>query len=70
MDGSEYQLSDAIKQKALNELREDDLRKQQALEQFRDWITKQGHIHDCRMGMLLSKSYNRDFDRRKFWLVA
>jgi hypothetical protein len=44
------QLSENFKQKALNELREDDSRKQQALEQFREWITKQGHIKNCRTG--------------------
>ena len=44
------QLSEQCRQKALNELREDDLRKQQALEQVREWISKQGHIQYCRTG--------------------
>jgi len=44
------QLSEQFKQKALNELREDDSRKQQALEQFREWISRQGHIKYCRTG--------------------
>lgn len=39
-----------FKLKAKAELREDDLRKEQALEQFREWITKQGHIKNCRTG--------------------
>ena len=43
-------ISENFKQKALNELREDDSRKQQALEQFREWISKQGHIQYCRTG--------------------
>ncbi|KAG5675997.1 hypothetical protein PVAND_005852 [Polypedilum vanderplanki] len=42
------ELSEKFKVKALNELREDDLRKKQALEQFREWISKQGHIKNCR----------------------
>lgn len=51
---SESELSDDLKQKAFEELREDETRKQQALEQFRDWISRQGHIRNCRTGMLLS----------------
>lgn len=43
-------LSDAIKNMAFVELREDDMRKMQALEQFREWISKQGHIKNCRTG--------------------
>lgn len=48
-------LSEKFKQKAIEELREDDLRKQQALAQFREWILKQGHIKNCRTGLLLIK---------------
>jgi hypothetical protein len=44
------ELSEKLKLKAQIELREDDLRKQQALEQFREWISKQGHIKNCRTG--------------------
>ncbi|XP_070496761.1 retinaldehyde-binding protein 1-like [Chironomus tepperi] len=48
MSETNAQLSEKFIQKALNELREDDSRKQQALEQFREWISKQGHIQYCR----------------------
>lgn len=46
------ELPEAFKAKALSELREDDIRKRQALEQFREWIGKQGHIDNCRMGSM------------------
>lgn len=39
-----------FKAKALLELREDDCRRRQALEQFREWVSKQGHIENCRNG--------------------
>jgi hypothetical protein len=44
------ELSEFYKTKALQELREEDLRRSQALEQFRDWISKQGFIQHCRTG--------------------
>jgi hypothetical protein len=44
------ELPDFFKEKALKELREDDSRRTQAMEQFRDWISKQVHIKDCRKG--------------------
>lgn len=44
-------LSEEYKSIARNELREDELRKQQALEQFHEWICKQGHIKNCRKGL-------------------
>jgi hypothetical protein len=47
-------LSEPFKTQAMNELREDETRKVQALEQFRDWITKQDHIHNPRTGLWLS----------------
>jgi hypothetical protein len=40
--------------KAQDELREDDLRKKQALEQFREWLQKQSHIKNCRTGNFVS----------------
>ena len=43
-------LDEKFKLKAQVELREDDLRKEQALEQFREWLKKQGHIKNCRTG--------------------
>lgn len=47
------ELDEKFKIKAFAELREDDLRKRQALEQFREWIAKQGHIKNCRTGSSL-----------------
>jgi hypothetical protein len=44
------ELSGKFKEKALEELREDELRRNQALDQFRDWITVQRHIVKCRTG--------------------
>jgi hypothetical protein len=44
------EFSEAFKSKALHELREDDLRKKQSLEQFRDWISKQSHIKNYQTG--------------------
>lgn len=44
------ELNEKFKLKAQVELREDDTRKHQALEQFREWISKQGHIKNCRTG--------------------
>lgn len=45
------ELSEQFKSKALDELREDDSRRQQALQQFREWISKQSHITNCRTGL-------------------
>lgn len=50
-------LAEEFKAKAKAELREDELRKSQALEQFRDWIAKQGHIRSCRTGSMRINSY-------------
>lgn len=44
------ELNEKFKLIAQVELREDDTRKHQALEQFREWIAKQGHIKNCRTG--------------------
>ncbi|XP_026462070.1 clavesin-2 isoform X2 [Ctenocephalides felis] len=41
-------LSPALKRVALEELREDEDMREQALEQFRDWINKHPHIKKCR----------------------
>jgi hypothetical protein len=41
-------VSEVYKAKALTELREEDLRRSQSLDQFRDWISKQSHINHCR----------------------
>jgi hypothetical protein len=38
------ELSEFFKAKALAELREDDSRRKQSLEQFRHWISKQTHM--------------------------
>lgn len=44
------ELPEHLKLKALQELREDDSRKKQSLEQFREWISKQSHLKNCRTG--------------------
>lgn len=49
------ELKEPFKTQAAKELREEDLRKTQALEQFRDWISKQDHITNPRAGMSFSK---------------
>ncbi|CRK93842.1 CLUMA_CG007369, isoform A [Clunio marinus] len=60
------ELSDEFKIKAFKELREDGTRKKQALEQFREWISKQGHITKCRIDddfllrFLRVKKYSND----------
>jgi hypothetical protein len=46
------ELCEKLKIKAEIELREDDLRKSQALQQFREWISKQSQIKNCRTGKL------------------
>jgi len=51
-DDSHYELPEMYREKALVELREDDTRKQQALDQFREWISKQHHIKAGRTGKL------------------
>lgn len=53
-------LNEKFKLKAQVEVREDDLRKQQALEQFREWLCKQGHIKNCRTGKLLVINHRRE----------
>lgn len=47
-------LDEKYKLKAEVELREEDLRKKQALEQFREWLKKQTHIKNCRTGNFVS----------------
>lgn len=65
-------LAEKIGNKALIELREDDFRKKQALEQFRDWISKQGHIKNCRTGLWIGQTMlfrcieTASFFRRQF----
>lgn len=44
-------LPEVYKSMARLELREEESRKKQALEQFREWICKQGHIEHCRTGL-------------------
>jgi hypothetical protein len=44
------ELTEPFKTKAREELNEDDLRTKQSLEQFREWISKQTHIKNCRTG--------------------
>jgi hypothetical protein len=44
------ELSESFKTKACKELREEDLRREQSLQQFRDWISKQDHIKNPRTG--------------------
>lgn len=44
-------LPETFKIKALTELREDELRKSQSLQHFREWIAKQSHIKNCRTGL-------------------
>jgi hypothetical protein len=44
------ELSEFYKNKAFKELREDEFRRSQSLEQFREWISKQTHINYCRTG--------------------
>lgn len=46
------QLSTKLQEKAKNELREDESRKQQSLEQFREWIAKHPFIKSCRTGKI------------------
>jgi hypothetical protein len=46
------ELAEFYRSKALQELREDDLRREQSLEQFREWISKQSHVTNCRTGMM------------------
>lgn len=43
-------LSDKFLVKAKEELREDDKRKEQALEHFREWISKHPYIKSVRQG--------------------
>lgn len=45
-------LADKFLEKAKEELREDDTRKEQALEHFRQWIQKHPFIKDIRQGSL------------------
>jgi hypothetical protein len=45
-------LSDKFLIKAREELREDDKRKQQALEHFRDWLGKHPFIKQIRQGKI------------------
>lgn len=47
-----YNLTEELKRKASNELRENVTRTTQALAQFRDWIGKQNHIKNCRTGLI------------------
>lgn len=47
-------LADKFLEKAKEELREDDTRKEQALEHFRQWIQKHPFIKDIRQGKLLN----------------
>jgi hypothetical protein len=46
------ELQEPYKSKALAELREEDSRKTQSLEQFREWISKQDHISNPRGGKI------------------
>lgn len=43
-------LPDKILEKAKNELREDETRKQQALQHFREWLSKHPYIKEFRQG--------------------
>lgn len=46
------QLSAELQEKAKIEVREDETRKQQSLEQFREWIAKHPFIKNCRTGKI------------------
>lgn len=46
------QLSAKLQEKAKIELREDESRKEQSLEQFREWIGKHPFIKNCRTGKI------------------
>lgn len=46
-------LADKFLEKAKEELREDETRKEQALEHFRQWIQKHPYIKDIRQGKKL-----------------
>jgi ABC-type sugar transport system substrate-binding protein len=50
-DGSEFHLNDELRLLAQTELREDDVTRQQALQQMREWIQKHPDIRCCRTGM-------------------
>lgn len=54
----ECKLSEYYQDIALKELREDESRRRQALEQFRDWIKKHPFIKSCRTGQYNSCTYN------------
>lgn len=49
-DTYQFTLSAKFKKLALDELREDDNIRSQALSQFREWISKHPHIKKCRTG--------------------
>lgn len=50
VENYECSLNDDTKAVALQELREDDKIREEALEQFRDWIKKHPAIKKCRTG--------------------
>lgn len=66
MASSKSDLPAAFKAKALVELREDEARKRQALQQFHEWLEKQGHIEKCRRG---SERSNKCFHSNKMYLI-
>jgi hypothetical protein len=45
-------ISSELIEKARADMREDDARKQQSLEQFREWIAKHPFIKNCKTGEL------------------
>lgn len=55
----EMELSDEFRVKAFSELREDESRRRQSLEQFREWISKQSHMKNCRTGLLKALRIHR-----------
>jgi hypothetical protein len=57
---SVMELKEPYKSKALAELREEDSRKAQSLEQFRDWISKQDHITNPRGGKSVTVAVKSD----------
>lgn len=52
----EFKLGEKYKEIAKNELREDDSRRLQALEQFKEWILKHPNIKRCPHGKQSLKS--------------
>lgn len=52
-------LAEKFVQKARLELREEENRKKQALEHFREWIKKHPYIKEIRQGRRLFSSHNQ-----------